>query len=139
MLAQSKNVCASCANQNCLRIMKMFAHPENVCANQKCSRIMRMFAHPENVCANQKCSRIIKMSMHHKPACGRGGGGGVPIPTRGQTLWYSRYICTCVPRSKQSACFRTYKLGYRLTMIPPSPVKFRREVSLHPPPPAPKH
>jgi hypothetical protein len=26
-------------------------------------------------------------------ACGR-GGGGVPIPTSGQTLWYSRYICT---------------------------------------------
>ena len=25
-------------------------------------------------------------------ACGR-GGGGVPIPTRGQTL-YSRYVCT---------------------------------------------
>jgi hypothetical protein len=22
------------------------------------------------------------------------GGGGVPIPSRGQTLWYSRYICT---------------------------------------------
>jgi hypothetical protein len=22
------------------------------------------------------------------------GGGVVPIPTRGQTLWYSRYICT---------------------------------------------
>ncbi len=27
------------------------------------------------------------------PACGRGGGGG-PIRTRGQTLWYSRYIGT---------------------------------------------
>ncbi len=26
-------------------------------------------------------------------ACGR-GGGGVPIRTRGQTLWYSRYIFT---------------------------------------------
>jgi hypothetical protein len=26
-------------------------------------------------------------------ACGR-GGGAVPISTRGQTLWYSRYICT---------------------------------------------
>ncbi len=23
----------------------------------------------------------------------REGGGGVPIPTRGHTLWYSRYIC----------------------------------------------
>ncbi len=29
--------------------------------------------------------------------CGR-GGEGVPIPTRGQTLWYSRYICTLWPR-----------------------------------------
>ncbi len=26
-------------------------------------------------------------------ACGK-GNGGVPIPTRGQTLWHSRYICT---------------------------------------------
>jgi hypothetical protein len=25
-------------------------------------------------------------------AC-RIGGGGVPVRTRGQTLWYSRYIC----------------------------------------------
>ncbi len=25
------------------------------------------------------------------------GGGGVPVPTRGQTLWYSRYICTLWP------------------------------------------
>jgi hypothetical protein len=24
----------------------------------------------------------------------RGDEGGVPIPTRGQTLWYSRYMCT---------------------------------------------
>ncbi len=24
---------------------------------------------------------------------GEGTGGGVPIPTRGQTLWYSRNIC----------------------------------------------
>ncbi len=29
----------------------------------------------------------------HTHACGR-GSGGVPIPTRGPTLWYSRYICT---------------------------------------------
>jgi hypothetical protein len=26
-------------------------------------------------------------------ACGR-GGGGLPIRTRGQTLWYFRYLCT---------------------------------------------
>jgi hypothetical protein len=26
---------------------------------------------------------------------GSGGGGGVPILTIGQTLWYSRYTCTC--------------------------------------------
>jgi hypothetical protein len=25
------------------------------------------------------------------------GGGGVPIPTSGRTLWYSRYICTLCP------------------------------------------
>jgi hypothetical protein len=25
---------------------------------------------------------------------GEGGGGGVPIPTREGTLWYSKYICT---------------------------------------------
>jgi hypothetical protein len=39
-------------------------------------------------------------------ACGRGsGGGGVPIPTRGQTLCYSRYVCTlCV--------YRRRSLGY---------------------------
>jgi hypothetical protein len=46
----------------------------------------------------------------------RGGGrGAVRIPTRGQTMWYSRYICTlCVSLSQWTAdkllwvSFRTY-------------------------------
>ncbi len=28
------------------------------------------------------------------PACGLGGGGGGPIPTKGQKLWYPMYILT---------------------------------------------
>jgi hypothetical protein len=35
-------------------------------------------------------------------ACGR---GGVPIPTRGQALWYSRYICTLCVRPTVEASF----------------------------------
>jgi hypothetical protein len=31
-------------------------------------------------------------------------GGGVPIPTRGHTLWYSIYIRTFVLRSKSTSC-----------------------------------
>ncbi len=38
-------------------------------------------------------SRIFASRGRDTLACGR-GGGGIPIPTRGHTLWYSRYICT---------------------------------------------
>ncbi len=38
-------------------------------------------------------------------ACGR-GGGRVPIPTNGHTLWYSICICTLCCRSSSGGCDR---------------------------------
>ncbi len=39
--------------------------------------------------------------------CGR-GGRGVPIPTRGQTLWYSRFVCTLWMAVSAHVCQQAY-------------------------------
>jgi hypothetical protein len=46
-------------------------------------------------------------------ACGR-GGGRVPIRTKGQTLWYSRYICTlCLGSSQPPPCLLSERWSLR--------------------------
>jgi hypothetical protein len=47
-----------------------------------------------------------ELGLPHPPPAGR-GVGGVPIPTRGHTLWYSVYkvlcgvLCVCILAGKQ--------------------------------------
>ncbi len=45
---------------------------------------------------SRQCSKLFLQSSALGPggAHSPGGGGGVPIPTRGHTLWYPIYICT---------------------------------------------
>jgi hypothetical protein len=51
------------------------------------------------------------------------GGGRVPIPTRGHTLWYSLYVCNLCPTP--TAPFRSgsfYKHPERVHLLPPPEV-----------------
>jgi hypothetical protein len=53
------------------------------------------FGLPQPLTLRRVCFPLLWMGggVGYTFACGR-GGGRVPVPTRGQTLWYSWYICT---------------------------------------------
>ncbi len=82
-----------CIMSKCAHTTIQITHSDYTSLNPQSRQSARLFLQSSELgLPHPLTRRVCSPSPLLQVACGR--GGGVPILTRGQTLWHSRYICT---------------------------------------------